>query len=137
MRDFVQQYLLANSGTMVPKRFHMWSCMSLLAMTMGRKIFVDHKHYQIRPSLFITLVGRQALRKTSAKDAAKAGYAKKPEKVEPDEVFIPKSEFHYLLRLHVITLVEDCFTQFMGVKRLEGKDLEEWNRFKKILQKKL
>lgn len=49
----------------------MWSAVFVLAATMGRQIYVDHHHFKIRPNLYITLVGRMALRKTTAMRGAK------------------------------------------------------------------
>lgn len=56
---------------MVPRRYTMWCALSVLAATMGRRIYVDHEHYQLRPSLYITLVGRQGIRKSQAMTSAK------------------------------------------------------------------
>lgn len=79
--------------------------------------------------------------KVTSADARKAESRKSaipPTKINDvaPEQFNPKSEFHYLLRLHVITLVEDCFIQYKGVKRLSECE-EEWKKFKKILERKL
>lgn len=70
-KDFISQYLLYNAGNMSPKNYHLWCALSILAMTVGRKIYVDHAYYRIHCMLYITLVGRQGLRKTTAKDMAK------------------------------------------------------------------
>lgn len=69
--DFLEHYLVYNSGNMVPKRYHIWSALSILAMTMGRRIYVDQEYFRIHVPMYITLVGRQGLRKTTAKDLAK------------------------------------------------------------------
>lgn len=69
--DFISQYLTYNSGNMAPKRFHMWCALSILAMTVGRRIYVEHEYFRVHAMLYITLVGRQGLRKTTAKDMAK------------------------------------------------------------------
>ncbi len=39
-------------------------------MTMGRKVYVDHQYYRISPMMYICLVGRQGIRKGTAKDLA-------------------------------------------------------------------
>lgn len=70
MHDFISKYLLYNSGNMAPKRHHQWSAISILAMTMGRKVFVDHQYYRVYPTMYICLVGRQGIRKGTAKDLA-------------------------------------------------------------------
>jgi len=55
---------------MAPKRHHMWAAISILSMTMGRKVYVDHSYYRIYPTMYICLVGRQGIRKGTAKDLA-------------------------------------------------------------------
>lgn len=57
---------------MVIPRYTMWSALSVLATTMGRRIFVDHGHYQIHPNLYIVFVGRMGLRKSLPVDQAQA-----------------------------------------------------------------
>lgn len=69
--DFITQYLEYNKGNMSPRRFHIWSALSILAMTMGRKIYIDHSYFIIHPMLYICLVGRQGLRKTTAMNNAR------------------------------------------------------------------
>jgi hypothetical protein len=69
--DFLSQYLLANSGTVVPTRYTMWSAIALLFMSTGRKIFIDHAHFVIYPGMYICLVGEPASKKTSAMGAAR------------------------------------------------------------------
>lgn len=69
--DFIRKYCEANAGTSVPIRYHRWAAISLLCMTMGRRVFVNHGHFQIRPMMYICLVGDPASKKTSAKDKAK------------------------------------------------------------------
>lgn len=68
--DFISQYLLYNSGNMVPRVYHRWSAISILAMTLGRKVYVDQKYYRVHPSMYMCLVGEQGTRKSSAKDLA-------------------------------------------------------------------
>lgn len=48
----------------------MWCAISILSMTMGRRVYVDQSYYQVHPMLYICLVGRQGLRKSFAKDQA-------------------------------------------------------------------
>jgi len=69
--DFISQYLLANSGTMVPRRFTMWSALSILGMAIGRKVYVDHAHYILYPGVYLCLVGEPASRKTTAMSQAR------------------------------------------------------------------
>ncbi len=69
--EFIKRYLHANQGTSVPDRYHVWSAVSLLSMCLARRVYVDHGHFQIRPMMYICLVGDPASKKTSAKDKAK------------------------------------------------------------------
>lgn len=70
--DFISQYLIANSGTAVPQRYTMWSALSLLGMTIGRKAYVNHAHYILYPGIYICLVGIPASRKSTAMNAARS-----------------------------------------------------------------
>ena len=69
--EFLKRYLHANSGTMVNERFTLWSGISLLATVAGRRIYIDHGHFQILPNMYICLVGRMGLRKSVPKDFAR------------------------------------------------------------------
>lgn len=64
--DFISQYLMANSGTVVPRRYTMWSAISILGMTLGRKVFIDEQHFIVYPGIYICLVGDPASRKSTA-----------------------------------------------------------------------
>lgn len=72
--DFISQYLLANSGTMVPKRYTRWAAIFLLSATAGRRVYVDHAHFQHRPIVFLCFVGDPDSKKTTAMDAAREMY---------------------------------------------------------------
>lgn len=69
--SFIQDYLLYNSGNMSPQLYHRWAAHSVLATALGRRVFIDHSYFKIHTNLFICLVGRQGLRKSTAKDIAK------------------------------------------------------------------
>lgn len=69
--DFISQYLSACAGTVVPKRYTMWSALSILGMTLGRKVFLDEKHFMVYPGIHICLVGDPASKKSTAKDQAR------------------------------------------------------------------
>lgn len=56
---------------MVPPLYHRWAAVSLIATTIGRKIYINHNYFDIIPNLFICLVGRQGFRKGTAKDIAR------------------------------------------------------------------
>jgi hypothetical protein len=69
--DFISQYLKYTEGNMSPKLYHMWSALSILAMSMGKRVYVLHDYYKIYPTLYVTLVGRQGIKKSTAKDLAR------------------------------------------------------------------
>lgn len=69
--NFFTDYLHYTSGNMVPRRYHMWSAASLIAAAAGIRFFVEYEYFRVDPALWICLVGRQGLRKTTAKDLAK------------------------------------------------------------------
>jgi len=68
--DFISQYILANSGTQVPLRFTRWSAVFLLGTVSGRRVFVDHLHFEHRPTVYLCFVGDPASGKTTAMNAA-------------------------------------------------------------------
>jgi len=70
--DFISQYCLANSGTEVPIRYHRWCAVALLAATLGRRGYIDHKHFVLYPWFYLSLVGSSSIAKTTAMNLAKA-----------------------------------------------------------------
>lgn len=77
---FIQDYLLYNSGNECPRRYHIWSAHFLLAATAGRKVYLNRGYTTLYPELYLTLVGTQGNRKTTAKDIARDMYVE----VNPD-----------------------------------------------------
>lgn len=69
--NFITDYLHYVSGNMVPRRYHLWSAASILAAAAGLRFYVEYEYFRIHPTLWVTLVGRQGLRKSTAKDLAK------------------------------------------------------------------
>ncbi len=68
--DFISQYILANTGTAVPIRYTRWSAIALLSTVLGRKVYVNHEHFQLTPWLYFILIGTQGSGKSTAKDQA-------------------------------------------------------------------
>ena len=66
--SFLRNYLTYNSGNECPDEFHMWVALSLLSSTVGPKVYVDRGYFTIYTNLYVTLVGLQGSRKTTAKD---------------------------------------------------------------------
>jgi hypothetical protein len=51
---------------MLPRRYLLWTALSITNMAMHRRVHIDQEHFKILPEMFICLVGRQGLRKTTA-----------------------------------------------------------------------
>jgi len=73
--NFLQDYLLYNSGNECPLNYHRWCGIFLLNATLGKRVYctqgIDDAYYEIHPNLYIGLVGRQGSRKSTAKDIAR------------------------------------------------------------------
>lgn len=57
---------------MSPERYHRWCALAILGMAVGKRIYVEQGYFQVTPQLYITLVGRQGLRKSTAMTLAKS-----------------------------------------------------------------
>lgn len=73
---FIQDWIFYNSGNMAPPEHHLWAGLSVLAMTTGRKVYTVHgetkddSYFEIYTDMYICLVGRQGIKKGTAKDNA-------------------------------------------------------------------
>lgn len=70
--DFISSYKAYSAGNMSPPRYHLWCALAVLGMAVGRRIYVDHGYFRVHPTLYITLVGRQGIRKTTAMTLARS-----------------------------------------------------------------
>jgi hypothetical protein len=66
--SFLNDYLTYNDNNECPRSFHIWTAFVLLAGAVGRKCYLDHGHITVLCNLYVCLVGRQGLRKSTAKD---------------------------------------------------------------------
>ena len=64
--DWIAACVAANNDKELPPEFVLWSAISAVAGALGRKNWYDHGSYQVRPNLFIILVARPGLRKTTS-----------------------------------------------------------------------
>lgn len=77
MSSFLTDYYHYNSGNECPPQFHLWSALSVLAVTSGRRVHFTlggadgYEQLIIYPDMYICLVGPQGLRKSIAKDIAR------------------------------------------------------------------
>lgn len=69
--SFLKDYALYNSDNECPREFHIWSAISIVAATLGRRVRCSMGYFTIHPNLYIVLVGGQGSRKSTAKDIAR------------------------------------------------------------------
>jgi hypothetical protein len=56
-KDFIQACARPVKGSPIPSKFAMWTAISAIAGALGRKCWFSMPHYDIRPNLFIVLLG--------------------------------------------------------------------------------
>ena len=65
--DWIGGYLDYTSEQESPSAFHTWVALSVLASTVGRRVWVNRGYYRLYPNLYVVLVGASArVRKTTA-----------------------------------------------------------------------
>jgi hypothetical protein len=69
--SFLQDYLLYNANNECPRNYHLWSALAVLSAVVSRRVYIDQGFFEIRPNLYICLVGKQGNRKSTAKDIAR------------------------------------------------------------------
>ena len=57
----LEEYLRYSSYQESPMDFHMWTCISMIAIALGRDAYVNWGAWQIFPNLFVILVGESAI----------------------------------------------------------------------------
>jgi hypothetical protein len=66
-QGIIAEYLRYTTGQESPMDFHMWTCIGLIAIAMGRNAWYNRGAWNIYPNLYIVLVGESALvRKSTA-----------------------------------------------------------------------
>lgn len=65
---FIEDYLKMNEKNECPLSYHIWSSFVVLSSAMGRRVYLDFGSGHLLPNLYVCLVGRQGLRKSTAKD---------------------------------------------------------------------
>lgn len=63
---FIPTYLDYVGEQESPQDFHLWVAISCIATALGRDVYVDRKHWETYPNLYIILVGASALTHKSA-----------------------------------------------------------------------
>lgn len=70
-KPWLQSYLQYTKKTESPEIFHLWSGLSVLAASLGRKCYIDRARFKNYPNQYIILVAASAkCRKTTAADIA-------------------------------------------------------------------
>lgn len=59
--DFIESYLNYVSIHEAHEKVHLWSCISILAAVMERRIWLQRGHFQLFPNLYIFIVGRSGI----------------------------------------------------------------------------
>ena len=71
MSNFINDYLIYNSGNECPLNYHRWSALTILAAAMSKRVWIDYGYFDVYPNLYVCLVGKQGNRKSVAKDIAR------------------------------------------------------------------
>ena len=70
LSDWIQSYMQYAEMTEPPKRYHLWSAISLISACLQRKCFYFMGSIEVFPNMYIALVGPPAARKGTAMDIA-------------------------------------------------------------------
>jgi hypothetical protein len=64
--SYLEDYLSFNTGNESPENFHIWSALCLASAVISRKVYIDWGQSREYPNLYVCLVGRQGMRKSTA-----------------------------------------------------------------------
>lgn len=101
--NFIEDYLIYTSGNEVPKIYHEWSAISLLASIVGRHVWIDQGIFTLYPNLYIIFVGDPANGKSTAMNIAK------------------KLAREFKIPIAPSSITKERLTQFMGENESECK----------------
>lgn len=78
--SFLHDYLQYNENNESPRNYHLWSAFVILAAASGLRVFLTSGrsksgYFEIRPNLYVGLIGKQGSRKSIAKDIAESLFA--------------------------------------------------------------
>ena len=79
----IESYLQYSEFQESPQDFHIWTCISCIAIALGRSCYVDWGSWKVYPNLFVILVGESA---TTHKSTAIRMGVKQMEKVLGDGI---------------------------------------------------
>lgn len=69
--DFLEAFHQLSEGNECPEAYLTWSALSAIAVAAGRKFYILQGRNEIRPNLYLCLIGKQGNRKSTAKDIAR------------------------------------------------------------------
>lgn len=69
--SYLSDYLFFNTGNECPENYHIMSALTLASAVISRKVYIDWGQSRVYLNLYSCLVGRQGLRKSTAKDIAR------------------------------------------------------------------
>jgi hypothetical protein len=69
--SYLSDYLKFNHGNECPENFHIWSALCLASAVVSRKVYIDWGQRREYPNLYVCLVGRQGMRKSTAMGIAR------------------------------------------------------------------
>ena len=69
---FLQKYLAFNQGNECPENYHLWSALCLASAVISRKVYINWGQERLYCNLYVCLVGKQGLRKSTAKNVAQS-----------------------------------------------------------------
>lgn len=68
--NFIQDYRIYSSGDECNPEFHLWSGFVALSACCGPRLWLDMHKFNVNPNLYVVLVGRPGIKKTTAMNAA-------------------------------------------------------------------
>lgn len=81
-KNFLEAYGDYCSNHEGSERIHLWTCISMLAGALERKVWLDFYHYVLFPNMYVFLVGPPGLVKKSTSSAIGMGFLRKLEGVK-------------------------------------------------------
>jgi len=67
--DYIDAYLDYTDGHESTKRIRLWTCLSILAAVLERKVWVHRGYYTLFPNLYVFIIGKSGLIKKSTSTA--------------------------------------------------------------------
>lgn len=57
LEDFINAYMVYTADSEPPQSYHLWTCLSILAAALQRKVYMHWGRSTIRPNIYVVLVG--------------------------------------------------------------------------------